>query len=25
VDFIDPHEQTTDNIGFVSHWLYHGL
>jgi len=25
VDLIDPHEQTTDDIGFVSHWLCHGL
>ena len=25
VDLIDSNEQTTDNIGSVLHWFYHGL
>ena len=25
VDLIDPNEQTTNNLGSVPHWLYHGL
>jgi hypothetical protein len=25
VDLRDPHEQTTDDLGLVSHWRCHGL